>query len=623
MALRERLIYAVEFVTDQAKSGIGGIKSSIADADGVVNKFKAGAGSAFASVGANAGMMAAAAGGAVAAFAFKAVNAFTDTAKAAIDLGHATGMSTEESSRWIALADDFEVTAETLTSGLGKIGKTLDSEKWQKYGIATRDAGGNARSTNDILLDTFDMLGKVSNETERTRIGTDLLGKGYAGLSPLVGKSRAEYEELLATQQKGQVITEAEAAKAEKARLAMDNLHDTLNEVTLEIGQRLAPALADLANNIAAVVDVADGLKIFDALELGMKASALNIATEGWKKFKGVFGGSDGVNETLSLASTKSQDLIADSIAAAEAGIEHAESMEAQKRQGDAYVDSLIAQGEANKAAADRASDKAHAEDDAAEQTEKHRRAADQMTDALNRERSATLQLVGGEIAIRDAKNQAHIKYQEYLVAVRDGTIAKGQEQAAIDEVTSGYLNEARAIAENRIKQMEATGQTVDAAVQQQVMRDALTQTAAHLDGPFRAALQFEIDLLNEFERPRQANLSAVITTSTGLLVSANPLLSAARVGQRIVGARGAVINRRVDGITAGEDGPEALIPLDELDGTTPLDHLGGGGVREVHVHIHAGTLIHESQLGQLANRALTTFKKNGGRLGFVNGSTG
>ncbi len=180
-----RLLFEVD-----DKGSLGRLRADIAAADGVTGKFKAGAAGLGDTLKANMGAAAMAGGAALVAFGAKAVGAFTDTAKSAIDMGAATGLAVEDASRWIAVGDDMGVSAEQLTSAFGKVGKSLDTGKWDEYGIATRDAAGEARSTNDILLDTFDMLAKVGNETERTRIGNELFGKGYANLAPLIGKSR-------------------------------------------------------------------------------------------------------------------------------------------------------------------------------------------------------------------------------------------------------------------------------------------------------------------------------------------------------------------------------------------------------------------------------------------------
>lgn len=246
-----------------AETGLKGFKSSVAEADGMGGKFKAGWGSAVDSVKAHAGTLALAGGAALVAFGVKAVGAFTDVAKAALDLGTATGLSTEDASRWIAVADDMGVSAEALTSGIGKIAKTLDDTKWAEFGVATRDAGGEARDVNDILLDTFDRLGKIKNETERAAKGNELFGKGYASLAPMIGKSRAEMEKYLGAVEKGQVITDKEAAKAEKMRLAQDALKDALGEVTLALGgvvSGMAPLIENAAGAITKIAELAEGL---------------------------------------------------------------------------------------------------------------------------------------------------------------------------------------------------------------------------------------------------------------------------------------------------------------------------------------------------------------------------
>ena len=250
----ERIKIIVDVVTDGAKSGFAGLKSDVGEADGFFGKFKAGATSVFDSVKQNAGAMAVVGGAAIVGFGIKAVGAFTDTAKAAIDLSTSTGLSIDQASRWIAVGDDYEVSAQALATGLGKISKTLDDTKWGKYGIATHDAAGQARSANDIMLDAFSTLSAITNETERARVGQELFGKGYQSLTPILGHTRAEYEKMLGTVEKGQVITEQEAAKAEKFRLAEDQLGDALKDVTIQIGEQvagLAPLLVGIAKLIA------------------------------------------------------------------------------------------------------------------------------------------------------------------------------------------------------------------------------------------------------------------------------------------------------------------------------------------------------------------------------------
>lgn len=255
MAFTERIRLIFDVDGKGAERGFTGMVKSVREAEGVTGKLKAG----FAGLKDNIGTFAMAGGAALVAFGAQAVQAFTVTAKAAVDLAAATGLSVEQASRWIAVGDDMGVTADQLQAGLGKIAKTLDTGKWGDYGIATRDASGEARDANAVLLDAFDMLGKITNATERARVGNELFGKGYANLAPIVGKTRAEYEQMLGAVEKGQVITEAERKKAERMRLAQDALADALKEVTLIVGESVA-ALAPYVERLADIVALVDKL---------------------------------------------------------------------------------------------------------------------------------------------------------------------------------------------------------------------------------------------------------------------------------------------------------------------------------------------------------------------------
>lgn len=256
--MSNKISVVIEATVDKAVSAIKGFKTSIEEAEGLTGKFKAGATSAFSTVKEHAALMAVGAGTALVEFGIKSVEAFQNTAIAARDLSTATGLSVEDASRWRGVAKDMSVDADTLTSGLGKIAKTLDNTKWAKYGIDTRDAGGHARDVNDILLDTFDKLGKITNETERARVGTELFGKGYAAISPLIGKTREEYVKMLGSVEQGQVITSTELDKAEKSEKAQKQLAQAFKELQLAIGQMVAeaaPALTTFAKVVTTTFD--------------------------------------------------------------------------------------------------------------------------------------------------------------------------------------------------------------------------------------------------------------------------------------------------------------------------------------------------------------------------------
>ena len=273
----ERISVVIDVAADKAVNSLKSFKSSVQEAEGFTEKMKVGA----KSLGVNANMLLAGAGAALVGVAIKGSQALSQLAKSSLDLGKATGMSTEQSSRWIAIADDAGISAETLQSSIGKIAKSLDSGKWEQYGIATRDASGQARDASAILTDALGALSNVTNETERARIGNELFGKGFANLAPLLGHTSEQYKQMLGTVSDGQVITAQEAAKTEKLRLAQDSLNDALKDVTMALGGVVvagAPVLevfakvAEEAAKIAAAATGTDAKSLTGATDKTSKA---------------------------------------------------------------------------------------------------------------------------------------------------------------------------------------------------------------------------------------------------------------------------------------------------------------------------------------------------------------
>lgn len=263
----QRLKVIIDVVSQGATKGLSDFRSEVAQADTLTGKLRAGAknlGSTLTSF-TKSPLGAATAIAAAGAAATKAADKFSDLAKTSLDVGKATGLGTEAASRWIAVADDAGMSADTFAQGVGRIARTLDSGTWEKYGIATRDASGQLRDANDVLLDALDVLSKTSNETERARISAALFGKGHAALAPLIGKSRAEYEKMLAAVEDGQVITDGEAVRGEKWRLAMDKLSDALGEVALSAGKAIVSLAGVVETAATAIGPVA---KVFDFVGL-------------------------------------------------------------------------------------------------------------------------------------------------------------------------------------------------------------------------------------------------------------------------------------------------------------------------------------------------------------------
>jgi methyl-accepting chemotaxis protein len=231
-----------DLVAEKAKAELKSFKTELKETEGIVNKAKLGVSSGLDMVKKNAVGFAAVGGAALFEFGVKSLEAFENTAKAALDTGKAIGTSTENASRWIAVGEEYEVGADKIVAGASRIVKSLDAPAWQKYGIATRDAGGHARDTSDILVDALSTLSELPTASQRAEAGTELMGKGFKNLAPLLGHTKEQYKEMLGAVGDGRVITDQEAEKAERMRIAQKQLGEALKDIVIAFGGFVASA---------------------------------------------------------------------------------------------------------------------------------------------------------------------------------------------------------------------------------------------------------------------------------------------------------------------------------------------------------------------------------------------
>jgi hypothetical protein len=466
-----------------------------------------------------------------------------------------------------------------MTAGLGKINKTLDDSKWSKYGIETRDAAGNAREANDILLDSLDALGKVSNETERARIGNELFGKGFANLAPLIGKTRGEYEEMLGAVGKGQVITAKEAESAEKARLAMDRLQDTIQELTINVGGKLAPAFEELTNNISDTVEMAEKLKLLDiGGGLAKIPTPLGLVNKGLDLFKDQL---DHVSSSEELASTKAQDLIQSSIELAEVEQTRGEALDKIRGQQSEYIGQLREAGEA-------ADEAAAAADRQAEADERVRQALVAAAEAIRDKQAAMLESLGvmhdyESAALNtadqvDSLNEAESAYNDVAA---DTEATATQKAAALRDVAEQQISSAEAaLAQSEAYAAEmgaAEGSTAQALLQKQ----ELERLAAKYP-ELVALIQGYIDKLNAIPAVKSTQL---VVTSSGAITTKT---TSNEEGRLIAGASGGIVNAPTMALI-GESGPEAVIPLSKSPGNSALPAGLGGTTINLTVNATAG----------------------------------
>ena len=232
-----------------AKAAFGDFKAAVGKAEGGMGKFKAGSKVALDAVAANAATFGLAAGAAIGTFAVNAVTAFQDLALSAGKFADATGLAVEDASRYIEAAGDIGVPIDAVEGAIGRLNKTIgaDPDKVRDLGVDLVYLKDGSLDVNETFLNTIERIKGIKDPAEKARVAAQLLGKGWQSMSELIEMGADDLKRSLDSVSDAKVIDPEELRKAKEFRAALDELKGVSEDLTLEIGEYLVPALSDLA----------------------------------------------------------------------------------------------------------------------------------------------------------------------------------------------------------------------------------------------------------------------------------------------------------------------------------------------------------------------------------------
>lgn len=192
----------------------------------------------------------------------------TQFVRSAIDLGdqlnktsQKIGITVESLSALQYAAKLSDVSNESLTTGLARLaraasdasgGSKESAEAFSLIGVAIKDAAGNLRSTEDLLLDISDRFERMEDGAGKTAIAMRLFGRAGADLIPFLNLGRAGIEQLRVEAGRLGVIVSTETARAaEEFNDNMARFATAAEGAKLAIVQQLMPALTRVAESMA------------------------------------------------------------------------------------------------------------------------------------------------------------------------------------------------------------------------------------------------------------------------------------------------------------------------------------------------------------------------------------
>lgn len=221
--------------------------------------------------------------GAVVAGVHRLVDGIGDIRESAQRLG----VTTSVFQRLKVLADQNGTSVE----GLGTAFRTLANNAVQptkesaaalsKLGVSAKDTNGQFKSTNDLFFEVAGALADVSNETERSALAQDVLGRSAQDLKPIFAGGRAEVEKQRKALAEMNVLSEETINQADDLSDSWKAVGPSILVAAEPLIKFLLPALATLTELLTKGIDVvAKWAKQTDFASIALTALAFAMVTK-------------------------------------------------------------------------------------------------------------------------------------------------------------------------------------------------------------------------------------------------------------------------------------------------------------------------------------------------------
>jgi phage-related protein len=258
---------------------------------GAMSKIGGAAVGGFKVAGAAIGAMAAAAGAAVGAIG-KLMMKTADYAGELRKQSDITGQTTERIQELTYVGKQLDVSYETimkaqqkLTQGMNsaRLGGKKQTEAFAALGVEIKNTDGSLRNSKIVMMEAFDALGKVGNETERDALSLSIFGKSAMELNPLIKAGSAEIAKYSDEAHK------VGAVMSDETITALDDFGDSVEAIKMSttavagtILASIAPAIQETIGKIQELAgSFAGAFKTGDYSEFSTKLTAFLTDTVG------------------------------------------------------------------------------------------------------------------------------------------------------------------------------------------------------------------------------------------------------------------------------------------------------------------------------------------------------
>jgi hypothetical protein len=132
-------------------------------------------------------------------------------------------------------------------------------ESFSRLGVAVKDAAGQLRPTEEVLLDLADAFAAMPDGAEKSALAVKLFGKSGVELIPFLNQGRAGIEQLKQKfKELGLEISGDTARAAEKFNDTLDTVKQALQGIAMKVAEAALPALQRLADALVVLASHGD-----------------------------------------------------------------------------------------------------------------------------------------------------------------------------------------------------------------------------------------------------------------------------------------------------------------------------------------------------------------------------
>jgi phage-related protein len=181
-----------------------------------------------------------------------------DSADALAKMSTRTGVSVEMLDKLKQAANLSDTSIDTVGKGLVKLGQSMvaadkgtgaQAKAFRELGISTRDANGQMRSIDDVMLDVADALKNVKDPATKASLAMDLMGRSGVEMIPMLDMGSEAINEFKSR------ISGDFARKAEEFKDKLTKIGERFGELGVKLAEGLMPALEGMADSLLGLID--------------------------------------------------------------------------------------------------------------------------------------------------------------------------------------------------------------------------------------------------------------------------------------------------------------------------------------------------------------------------------